>query len=394
MFIEFYWSKKLNSFIILFFLSIIANIFFSLFRNKNTDDDTILFYELIPECSLFFSIIFFFIQKLNMNHLLISKFSNINEIVFKNHTKNIKFYKIIFFFPKTTEKFIQFKLFFLIILTSIIKFFYTLFYNYFSTEKFIHGFKPEIKLCYCAFYIFSIISILIFSKFLFKRKFYRHHLFAITLMSIISAFLFFINYGIINMKNKIEIKQLIIIGILNIILNFLIGIMYVFYKYLMEIHFISLHVINFYEGILITIYLILFYFLHYKKNDSFKKINYLYLFINCIIQIATNFLLKYIIYTLNDMYAIIPSYLTIFLQIISNLYINEEDKKNIGNLFNYYCLCLSELIMYLLIIFFAAVFIEVIIIKLYKLEEKTLKYLKIKENVLMLDDINLNLTEI
>ena len=94
------------------------------------------------------------------------------------------------------------------------------------------------------------------------------------------------------------------------------------------------------------------------------------------------------------MYAIIPSYLTIFLQIISNLYINEEDKKNIGNLFNYYCLCLSELIMYLLIIFFAAVFIEVIIIKLYKLEEKTLKYLKIKENVLMLDDINLNLTEI
>ncbi len=213
-------------------------------------------------------------------------------------------------------------------------------------------------------------------------------------MSIISVFLLFINYGIINMKNKINIKQLIIIGILNIILNFLIGIMYVFYKYLMEIHFISLHVINFYEGILITIYFILFYFLHYKKNDPLKKINYLYLFISCIIQIATNFLLKYIIYTLNDMYAIIPSYLTILIQIISNLYIKEEEKKDIDNLFNYYCLCLSELIMYLLIIFFAAVFIEVIIIKLYKLEEKTLKYLKIKENVLMIDDINLNLSNI
>ncbi len=71
-----------------------------------------------------------------MNHLLISKFSNINEIIIKNQNniKNIKFYKIIFFFPKTTDKFIKFKLFFLIILTSLIKFFYTLFYNYFLLE--------------------------------------------------------------------------------------------------------------------------------------------------------------------------------------------------------------------------------------------------------------------
>ena len=313
-----------------------------------------------------------------MKHLLNSKFSNINKIIIKNknNIKKIKFYQIIFFFPKTTEKYIQIKLFFLIIITSLIKFFYTLFYNYISTENFIKGFQPEIKLCYCAFYIFSIISILIFSQFLFKRKFYRHHLYAITLMSIISIFLLFINYGIINMKNEIYIKQLVVVGILNIILNFLIGIMYVFYKYLMEIHFINLHVINFYEGILITIYSILFYFLHYKKNDSLIKMNYLYLFISCLIQIATNFLIKYIIYILNDMYAVIPSYLTTLIQIICNLYI----KKKIDNLFFYYCLCFSELIMYLFLIFFAAVFIEVIIIKLYKLEENTLKYLKIKEN--------------
>ena len=389
MFIEFYWTKKLNSFIILFFLSIITNIFNTLFRNKKIDNDTILFYELISECSLFFSIIFFFIQKLNMNHLLISKFSNINEIIIKNQNniKNIKFYKIIFFFPKTTDKFIQFKLFFLIILTSLIKFFYTLFYNYFSTEEFINGFQPEIKLCYCAFYIFSIISILIFSQFLFKRKFYRHHLFAITLMSIISVFLLFINYGIINMKNKINIKQLIIIGILNIILNFLIGIMYVFYKYLMEIHFISLHVINFYEGILISIYtLILFFVLKFINKVSFE-IKILYLIITCIFQITINFILKYIIYIFNDMYAIIPSYLDNLYDITHNFYIKKKD--NI-NLVLYEFLCLSELVLYLLLIFLASVFIEVFIIKLCGLEENTLKYLKIKqEEDLTLKDLNI-----
>ena len=59
MFIEFYWINKLNSFIILFFLSIVSYIFNALVRNKNTNIDTILLYELISECSLFFSIIFF-----------------------------------------------------------------------------------------------------------------------------------------------------------------------------------------------------------------------------------------------------------------------------------------------------------------------------------------------
>ena len=51
MFIEFYWINKLNSFIILFFLSIVSYIFNALVRNKNTNIDTILLYELISECS-------------------------------------------------------------------------------------------------------------------------------------------------------------------------------------------------------------------------------------------------------------------------------------------------------------------------------------------------------
>ena len=146
-----------------------------------------------------------------MKHENYSKQSIVNHIIKKNENINIKIentknHKTIFFFPKTDDIYNQYKLFFMIIFTSLFKFAYTFFYYFISSDKFFDNFNSEINLCYNAFYIFSFFSIIICSKFLFKRKFYRHHLFAITLMSIISVFLLFINYGIINMKNKINIK--------------------------------------------------------------------------------------------------------------------------------------------------------------------------------------------
>jgi hypothetical protein len=149
----------------------------------------------------------------------------------------------------------------------------------------------------------------------------------------------------------------------------------------MEIHFVSLHVINFYEGCLISIYLLFIYiYLKITKDFSFKINNSgLYLILSCILQIIMNFIIKYIIYIFNEKYAIIPSYLDIIKEIISNF---KEKKKKI---FLYYCLCFSELIMYLILIFFILVFIEVIIIKLFNLEKKTLKYLKNEEDAKMIN---------
>ena len=278
----------------------------------------------------------------------------------------------------------------MILFTSLFKFAYTVFYYFISSDKFFKNFNSEINLCYNAFYIFSFFSIIICSKFLFKRKFYKHHLFAIISMSLISIILFFINYEIINMRKGIKIKHLIILGFFNIIINILIGIMYVFYKYLMEIHFISLHVINFYEGILISIYtLLLFLVLKFINKVSFE-FNILYLIISCIYQISMNFIIKYIIYIFNDMYAIIPSYLTYLYEIGKNLYINKSEKDEIKNLVLYYFLCFSEGVIYLILIFLASVFIEVVIIKLCGLEENTLKYLKKKQDEdLILKDINM-----
>ena len=395
MIIEFYWSNKLIWFLLQFIFGIIINTFNSSFRDNDVNIYTSLLYESISESSLLFSIIFFFIQNRNMKHENYSKQSIVNHIIKKNENINIKIentknHKTIFFFPKTDDIYNQYKLFFMIIFTSLFKFAYTFFYYFISSDKFFDNFNSEINLCYNAFYIFSFFSIIICSKFLFKRKFYKHHLFAIISMSLISIILFFINYKIIYMRNNIQYKHLIILGFFNIVINILVGIMYVFYKYLMEIHFISFHVINFYEGILISIYTLLLFLVLKLKNKVSFEFNILYLIISCIYQISMNFVVKYIIYIFNDMYAIIPSYITYLYEIGKNLYINKSEKENIKNLVLYYFLCLIEGVIYLLLIFLASVFIEVVIIKLCGLEENTLKYLKKKQKEdIILKDINM-----
>ena len=87
----------------------------------------------------------------------------------------------------------------------------------------------------------------------------------------------------------------------------------------MLIYYINLHVINFYEEILNSIYLFLFYlYLKYEGKASFE-INYLYLLISCLFQVTINIILKYIIYILDEMHAIIPLYLAILKEIVCNL---------------------------------------------------------------------------
>ena len=58
MVIEFYWSNKLIWFLLQFILGIL-DIFFTSFRDEEKKIYKTLFYELISESSLSFSIIFF-----------------------------------------------------------------------------------------------------------------------------------------------------------------------------------------------------------------------------------------------------------------------------------------------------------------------------------------------
>ena len=75
---------------------------------------------------------------------------------------------------------------------------------------------------------------------------------------------------------------------------------------------------------------------------------------------------------------------------LGKIYINKSEKENIKNLVLYFFLCLIEGVIYLLLIFLASVFIEVVIIKLCGLEENTLKYLKKKQKEdIILKDINM-----
>ena len=152
MIIEFYWSNKLIWFLLQFIFGIIINTFNSSFRDNDVNIYTSLLYESISESSLLFSIIFFFIQNRNMKHENYSKQSIVNHIIKKNENINIKIentknHKTIFFFPKTDDIYNQYKLFFMIIFTSLFKFAYTFFYYFISSDKFFDNFNSEINLC-------------------------------------------------------------------------------------------------------------------------------------------------------------------------------------------------------------------------------------------------------
>ena len=89
-------------------------------------------------------------------------------------------------------------------------------------------------------------------------------------------------------------------------------------------------------------------------------------------QIIINTLIKLIVYTYDEMHAPIPYFLQIFIDTIKSIIYKNEDEKN----FKYN---LMLIIPNLYLIFFLLVFIEIIIIKVCKMEKKTKKYLHIYE---------------
>ena len=144
------------------------------------------------------------------------------------------------------------------------------------------------------------------------------------------------------------------------------------YKILTEKYYLSIYSLNAIEGFFIIFYTIIFYFLFLKKEegDPFDFNNYR-LIISSIMQIIINLLIKFIVYTYDEMYATIPYFLQIFIDTIKNIFKEEEKSKLKLNLL----LILPNLYL----IFFLLVFIEIIIIKVCNMEKKTKKYLQISQ---------------
>jgi hypothetical protein len=148
------------------------------------------------------------------------------------------------------------------------------------------------------------------------------------------------------------------------------------YKILTEKYYLSIYSLNAIEGFFITIYTIIFYFLIFKNKDEdpFDFNNYR-LIISSIMQILINLLIKFIVYTYDEMYATVPYFLQIFIDTIKNIIkiifkIEKESNLNLN-------LLLIAPNLYL--IFFLLVFIEIIIIKVCNMEKKTKKYLQISQ---------------
>ena len=144
------------------------------------------------------------------------------------------------------------------------------------------------------------------------------------------------------------------------------------YKILTEKYYVNIYLINTIEGMYVIIFTIIFYFVELKKQeDNSFDFNIYHLILSCIMQIIINSLIKFIVYTYDEMYATIPYFLQIFIDTIKSIIKSKNDKNFKYNL--------MLIIPNLYLIFFLLVFIEIIIIKVCNMEKKTKKYLQISQ---------------
>ena len=146
---------------------------------------------------------------------------------------------------------------------------------------------------------------------------------------------------------------------------------YIIYKILTEKYFISIYLINFFEGLFYIFYTFILY--NYKiKNDNESNYRNLFefdtinLFITCILQNLLNIMIKLIIYYFDEIFVTISILINGSLKIILDMLLDN---------IQHYKWNISLLLLYIFLIFNLLIFIEVIIIKIFNLEKKTKKYL-------------------
>jgi hypothetical protein len=347
----------------------LVNLNFS--RGIKNEGATVLF-NLITECTLSFSFIFYYIQKKR------TKFYKEDWNLSIRLRKSIGHENInrkeFFFCPNKSKK----KFIFMCIFTSSVKFFYAFFFFFFTNYLCKQNMKDlmlNIHMIPGIFFMYYL------SKNILKRNYYKHHILMIIIIPLISIPLSFLNFIMYKVEIKNEVIKIYNYLFYSSLLFFFTMLMYVCYKYIMEKYFVSIYLLNCYEGIILTIYTILFYYLYLKKEYGDKpmdeiKNNYKNLVYACICNLIVNLLIKYIIYIFDEMYEIIPNYGEIIIKIIS--FWNE--KNLINNNFLYKILFSLQILLYILILFCICVLFEIIILHVCDLHTHTKKYLNILQN--------------
>lgn len=371
-FIEFSWEKKYLLMISqAFLMSFRMDVnFFGIKENEKTLESSILF-DLITECCLTFSIFIYIIEKYKLKNLKTKKKNlkiDLNLAQIKLDLK-IKKYDI-YILPKSSLHNIYLILF-LISITGLFKFFFSIFNYYLCLKKF-KNYNEFLNTYFSTFLIVNTFILSLIKAKISKKKFYLHNIFAIINIFIITIFIVIIYNKIY--FDDIEIKNSVFIysSFFCWLAIFLFFMDLLIYKILTEKYYLSIYSLNAIEGFFITIYTIIFYFLFLKKEkgDPFD-FNIYRLIVSSIMQILINLLIKFIVYTYDEMYATIPYFLQIFIDTIKNIFKEEEKSKLKLNLL----LILPSLYL----IFFLLVFIEIIIIKVCNMEKKTKKYLQISQ---------------
>lgn len=375
--IEFTWnSNYLYLLLQSILMSLRMEVNFTRKPHHKKHENKIIMFDLITESSLSLLFILYIIGKNQNKTKKKVKFS-------EKENKHINYLQISFITESKTQK-KQKKNFFiygLIIITSINKFYFSIFNYYISLKYFNNDYLITTTVFFNLIFIFDVITLAIIKYKFLKATYYKHNVVAIILLSIL-IFPISIIYLKIYKIQKFNLTLTYVMYFFQFFLVlFLIMINFLIYKILTEKNFLNIYLINSCEGILIIIYTIIFYVLIIKNQNSKKygktfDFSYIELISSCFLQIFINILIKFIVYKFNEMYEIIPYILQMVFDVIKNFIFEKYYKKN-------FVLFLILLILNILLVFDILFFTEIIILKVFGLEKKTKKYLEIlqkKEN--------------
>ena len=326
-FIEFTWKCK---YLFILFQSVIMTIRMEINFSRNRElsyENKVIMFDLITESSLSIFIIIYLIKR-NNNKLY-------KDTIYKSYIKAINYLRISFIQDKKPKKNIKSNIFFygLIFLTSIIKFFFSIFNYYISLRYYQNNYLITITVFFNLFFILDVIILAIIRTKILKRTLYFHNVIAIILLFILIIPISFIYFNFYKIDDfKLNLKYfLYFIGFFFILLTIMIN--FIIYKILVDKNFFNIYLINSIEGFLISIYTIIFYFLIIKKQnrENFgEPLNFSYfkLILSCVFQIAINYLIKYIIYEFNEMYETIAYILQMVIDVIKNSIFEKYYKDN------------------------------------------------------------------
>jgi len=369
--IEFTWNS--NYLYILFqaiLMSVRMEINFSRKKHHQKYKNEKIMFDLITESSLSLLFILYIIGRNNNKTKKEVKIEETNN----HHINHLNISFITDSKSKKKQKNINL-IYGLIIITSINKFYFSIYNYYISLKYFNNDYLITTTVFFNLIFIFDVITLAIIKWKFLKTTYYTHNVIAIILL-----FILIIPISIIYLKlykmQKFNLNLTYCMYFFHFFLIlFLIMINFVIYKILTEKNFLNIYFINSCEGILISFYTIIFYFLIIKNQNSKKygkpfNFSYFDLILSCFMQIIVNLLIKFIIYKFNEMYEVIPYILQMVIDVIKNSILEKYYKKNFG-------LFLALLILNILLVFDLFFFTEIFILKVCGLEKKTKKYLEI-----------------